>query len=233
MSNRSRSSDSSQESSCFSGKIVSYSCKVRFMVIVCFLLLASVLALIYFLLAKTTSTQENILALPKKLDWFPQCPSSLLLPSERFNCYPDDSRATKEACEGRGCCYLGPLTYDYNDTIDDNVPTCVYPSNYGYEASNKASVTLDGFEVPLRRIPAPSRYGDDIQTVYMKVEMQTKYRLRIKVRWNLFAYLLLICLRCGCKIHWNVDNFALKKFSFKNNRYLFLAAREYWLLNIR
>lgn len=183
MANRSRSADSRNESGCcFPAKIASYSCKVRFMVVICFLLLASVVALIYFLLGKTISHQENIVALPKRLDWFPQCPSTLLDPKERFDCYPDELRVTRHACETRGCCYLGPLDDDYNDSYVEGVPTCVYPSNYGYEAASKASETVDGFEVPLRRIPAPSRYGDDIQMVYVKVEMQTRYRLRIKVR---------------------------------------------------
>ena len=169
--------------STFPGNIISYSCKVRFMVLVCFVLLASALALIYFLLVKSTTTgQEHILALPKQLNWFPQCPSTLLEPTERFDCYPEDRRVNKTACETRGCCYLGPLSREFNDTFENKVPICVYPSNYGYEASGKTAVSLDGFEVPLRRIPAPSRYGDDFQTVYMKVEMQTKYRLRIKVR---------------------------------------------------
>lgn len=176
-------SDVRSNGSTFPGNIISYSCKIRCMVLVCFVLLATALALIYFLLVKTTAiSQEHILALPKKLNWFPQCPSTLLEPRERFDCYPDARRVNKEACESRGCCYLGPLTHEYNETFEDKIPICVYPSNYGYEASNKASVSLDGFEVPLRRIPAPSRYGDDFQTVYMKVEMQTKYRLRIKVR---------------------------------------------------
>lgn len=182
------STQSREESSCLSGKIISYSCKVRCMVVFCFFLLASALALLYFLLAKNTSNQETILALPKKLDWFPRCPSTLLDPNERFDCYPDDRHVSRIACEIRGCCYLGQLTHDgRNETIDSTIPTCVYPANYGYEASGKAEITLDGFEVPLRRIPAPSRYGDDIQSVYMKVEMQTKYRLRIKVINRIFV----------------------------------------------
>ncbi|XP_035217465.1 sucrase-isomaltase, intestinal-like isoform X2 [Stegodyphus dumicola] len=170
---------------CSSKKIISYSCKVRCMTTICILLLAAAAALIYFLFNTKTTTLETFISLPKKVDWFPQCPSQLLNPEERFDCYPDDTCVDQAACEARGCCFVGRLTSRYdedkkNDSIPNEIPSCVYPKNYGYAAVGKAEAVFNGFEVPLRRMPAPSRYGDDMQFVNMKIETQTKYRLRIK-----------------------------------------------------
>ncbi|XP_054706577.1 LOW QUALITY PROTEIN: sucrase-isomaltase, intestinal-like [Uloborus diversus] len=175
-------SPTNKTSKCCSGKkLVSYRCKVRLMATICILLMAAAGALLYFLLSKRgPGDAEIVVSLPKTRNWFPQCPGEPLKPEERFNCYPDDPSVSKAACEIRGCCFVGYFMEDNVTVEDSRIPTCVYPRNYGYAATGKAEAIFNGFEVPLRRMTAPSRYGDDIQVVYMRVEMQTKYRLRIK-----------------------------------------------------
>ncbi|GBM06465.1 Sucrase-isomaltase, intestinal [Araneus ventricosus] len=171
---------------CPGKKLISYSCKVWCMIAVCVILIAAAAVLMYFLLNKNNGgIPENILALPKKTDWFPECPSELFKPKERFDCYPDDPSVTRSSCEARGCCYLEKSNLveeiDRNlTTFYEKMPSCVYPKNYGYVSEGKTTPIFNGFVLPLQRVPAPSRYGDDIQVVHMKVEMQTKYRLRIK-----------------------------------------------------
>lgn len=171
---------------CPGKKLVSYSCKVWCMILVCILLIAAAVSLMYLLLTKkktgTLAEDIRLLPLPKKTDdWTAQCPAKLLLPEERFDCYPEDGLVDKSSCETRGCCYLGgrgSLSVNGSEVM----PSCVYPNNYGYVSVGKTAPVFNGFVLPLRRLPAPSRYGDDIQVVHMKVEMQTKYRLRIKVK---------------------------------------------------
>lgn len=186
-----QSSPTKKRACCRPGKkLVSYSCKVWCMILVCILLVAAAVSLMYLLLTKKKSgsiLEDVRLPLPKKSDWFPQCPAKLLLPDERFDCYPSqDGLVDKSSCESRGCCYLGSNSLRYGSVnrsgSEGMMPSCVYPNNYGYVSEGKTAPIFNGFVLPLRRLPTPSRYGDDIQVVHMKVEMQTKYRLRIKVR---------------------------------------------------
>ncbi|GFQ69821.1 sucrase-isomaltase, intestinal [Trichonephila clavata] len=176
---------------CTGQKLVSYSCKVWSMVIICLMLIAAAAALLYVLLSKKTGNRpENILTLSKPSNWFPDCPSGLLSLEELFDCYPDDPSVGRTSCEARGCCYVNQQYFDIdsNRTVEtfDKMPKCVYPKNYGYVSMGKTTPVFNGFMLPLQRVPAPSRYGDDFQVVHMKVEMQTTYRLRIKVSYFLF-----------------------------------------------
>ncbi|KAG8201897.1 hypothetical protein JTE90_027375 [Oedothorax gibbosus] len=181
------SSPTKKRTCCPGKKLVTYSCKVWCMIIICLLLIAAAVSLMYLLLTKKKSSsipEDVILPLPKKSNWLAQCPAKLLLPEERFDCYPEDGLVDKTSCESRGCCYLGSSSLrvpGVSNGSDGMMPVCVYPSNYGYVSDGKAATIFNGFVLPLRRLPAPSRYGDDIQVVHMKVEMQTKYRLRIKI----------------------------------------------------
>ncbi|GFY62927.1 maltase-glucoamylase, intestinal [Trichonephila inaurata madagascariensis] len=170
---------------CTGQKLVSYSCKVWSMIIICLMLIAAAAALLYVLLSKKTGSRpENILTRSKPNDWFPDCPSGFLSLEELFDCYPDDPSVGRTSCEARGCCYVNQQYFDIdsNKTVEtfDRMPKCVYPKNYGYVSMGKTTPIFNGFMLPLQRIPAPSRYGDDFQVVHMKVEMQTTYRLRIK-----------------------------------------------------
>ncbi|GIY31251.1 sucrase-isomaltase, intestinal [Caerostris darwini] len=179
---------SKKRTCCAGKKLVTYSCKVWCMVAVCVLLIAAASVLMYVLLSKNSTGQpEKVLALPKKPDWFPECLRELENPLERFNCYPEDRFVGKSACEARGCCYLNLtipgelIEYGNRTFVSDKMPHCVYPKNYGYVAAGKTTSTFNGFVLPLQRVPAPSRFGDDTQVVNMLVEMQTKHRLRIKI----------------------------------------------------
>ncbi|XP_064456553.1 sucrase-isomaltase, intestinal-like isoform X2 [Ornithodoros turicata] len=121
--------------------------------------------------------------------WQPDCPDLPVLDRDRYDCYPDDSKVTRQRCEERGCCWARLAIDDIIDKdpdlkvepFRDKIPACIYPRNYGYRISGKEEPFYGGFELPLQRIPAPSRYGDDVHHIRVRVEMQTPHRLRIKI----------------------------------------------------
>uniref|UniRef100_A0A8B9VXZ9 alpha-glucosidase n=1 Tax=Anas zonorhyncha TaxID=75864 RepID=A0A8B9VXZ9_9AVES len=78
---------------------------------------------------------------------------------ERIDCIPDQL-ATKSICTLRGCCW--------NPQNDTSVPWCFFPSNHGYKAT-------------LTRLPSPSLFGNDINTVLLTGEYQTSNRFRFKI----------------------------------------------------
>ncbi|XP_027541663.1 sucrase-isomaltase, intestinal [Neopelma chrysocephalum] len=102
-------------------------------------------------------------------DFYPQCPN--IGNEKRIDCIPDQL-ATKTICSLRGCCW-SPLS-------DTNVPWCFFPSNQGYKVGSKKS-TKAGFEATLNRLPSPSLFGNDIQTVLLTGEYQTPNRFRFKI----------------------------------------------------
>lgn len=121
--------------------------------------------------------------------WQAQCPEVPVLEWNRFDCYPDDPKVTQKRCEERGCCWVRT---DIDAAVDkerlgkreffrDPIPMCIFPRNYGYVISGPEESVFGGFQLPLQRIPAPSRYGDDITHLKVLVEMQTPYRLRVKI----------------------------------------------------
>ncbi|NXJ85849.1 MGA protein, partial [Trogon melanurus] len=76
-------------------------------------------------------------------------------------------------CNLRGCCWS-----PQNDT---SVPWCFFPSNSGYEVDGSVRSTQAGFEVTLKRLPSPSLFGNDIDTVLLTGEYQTPNRFRFKI----------------------------------------------------
>lgn len=114
----------------------------------------------------------------------------------------------QSTCTLRGCCW--------SPNSDTSVPWCFFPSNHGYkvDGSTKATkagklrvelpklctsqcpnqhnniatcVFSQGFETTLTRLPSPSLFGNDINTVLLTGEYQTPNRFRFKV--NLFSML--------------------------------------------
>ncbi|GAB6021085.1 hypothetical protein CHUAL_003718 [Chamberlinius hualienensis] len=121
-------------------------------------------------------------------DWQPHCPSSPAV-NDRYDCHPEIGGSEKK-CEDRGCCWLpikdqaqSPINVTNNKSKNPrNIPVCIYPDNYGYVVASDTTERqfLDGFEVQLTRLGAPSRYGDDAQQIKVRVHMETSTRLRIK-----------------------------------------------------
>ncbi|KAI6063234.1 Maltase-glucoamylase, intestinal-like protein [Aix galericulata] len=76
-------------------------------------------------------------------------------------------------CTLRGCCW--------NPQDDTSVPWCFFPSNHGYKVDGSVRSTETGFEATLTRLPSPSLFGNDINTVLLTGEYQTSNRFRFKI----------------------------------------------------
>jgi hypothetical protein len=79
------------------------------------------------------------------------------------------------ACKQRGCCWSA--------TPDGGGPNCAYHSNFGFRQTKvkESGVNINWYE--LTRMEAPAAMTrSDIANLEFKLEMQTDYRLRIKVR---------------------------------------------------
>ncbi|KFP38104.1 Maltase-glucoamylase, intestinal, partial [Chlamydotis macqueenii] len=79
----------------------------------------------------------------------------------------------QSTCTLRGCCW--------SPQSDVNVPWCFFSSNHGYKVDGATRSTQAGFETTLRRLPSPSLFGNDINTVLLTGEYQTPNRFRFKI----------------------------------------------------
>ncbi|KAL2301348.1 hypothetical protein Nmel_011919 [Mimus melanotis] len=103
-------------------------------------------------------------------DFYPQCQNTPV--AERIDCIPDQL-ATKSTCSLRGCCW--------SPQNDSSVPWCFFSPNHGYRVQGSQRSTQAGFEATLKRLPSPSLFGNDIQTVLLTAEYQTRNRFRFKI----------------------------------------------------
>ncbi|NXV72238.1 SUIS protein, partial [Atlantisia rogersi] len=76
-------------------------------------------------------------------------------------------------CTLRGCCW--------SPQSDTSVPWCFFPSNHGYKVNGMTRSTKAGFETTLTRLPTPSLFGNDINTVLLTEEYQTPNRFHFKI----------------------------------------------------
>ncbi|NXS51623.1 MGA protein, partial [Brachypteracias leptosomus] len=79
----------------------------------------------------------------------------------------------QSTCNLRGCCW--------SPQSDTNVPWCFFSSNYGYKVDGSIRTTRAGFEASLTRLPSPSLFGDDINTVLLTGEYQAPNRFHFKI----------------------------------------------------
>ncbi|XP_019573698.2 sucrase-isomaltase, intestinal [Rhinolophus sinicus] len=101
-----------------------------------------------------------------------KCPSELNDPiNERINCIPEQF-PTQAICRMRGCCW--------RPGNNSGIPWCFFVDNHGYNAE-KITVTNTGLEAKLNRIPSPTLFGNDINTVLLTTQSQTPNRLRFKI----------------------------------------------------
>ncbi|XP_030311852.1 sucrase-isomaltase, intestinal [Calypte anna] len=98
------------------------------------------------------------------------CPNILI--AERIDCIPDQV-ATKSTCKERGCCW--------SPQSDISVPWCFFSTNHGYRVEGSQRPTAAGFENTLTRMPSPSLFGGDINTVLLTAEYQTSNRFHFKL----------------------------------------------------
>ncbi|NXC85104.1 MGA protein, partial [Cercotrichas coryphoeus] len=79
----------------------------------------------------------------------------------------------QSTCSLRGCCW--------SPQSDTSVPWCFFSAQHGYRVQGSQSPTPAGFEATLRRLPSPSLFGRDLQTVLLTAEYQTRNRFRFKI----------------------------------------------------
>ncbi|KAK2538509.1 maltase-glucoamylase [Columba guinea] len=79
----------------------------------------------------------------------------------------------QSTCNLRGCCW--------SPQSDTSVPWCFFSSNHGYRVDGSTRSTQAGFEATLKRLPSPSLFGNDIDTVLLTGEYQTANRFRFKI----------------------------------------------------
>ncbi|XP_053807579.1 sucrase-isomaltase, intestinal isoform X2 [Vidua chalybeata] len=103
-------------------------------------------------------------------DFHPRCQNTPV--AERIDCIPDQL-ATQSTCSLRGCCW--------NPQSDASVPWCFFSPSHGYQVQGSQRSTKAGFEATLERLPSPSLFGSDIQTVLLTAEYQTNNRFRFKI----------------------------------------------------
>uniref|UniRef100_A0A8C0U292 alpha-glucosidase n=1 Tax=Cyanistes caeruleus TaxID=156563 RepID=A0A8C0U292_CYACU len=125
------------------------------------IVLFSVVTVIACVLIGLLATGQPGVKSPGKY-FYPQCQRIPI--AERIDCIPDQL-ATKSTCSLRGCCW--------SPQSDTSVPWCFFSPNHGYQ--------VQGFEATLKRLPSPSLFGNDIQTVLLTGEYQTKNRFRFKI----------------------------------------------------
>ncbi|NWT22945.1 MGA protein, partial [Cardinalis cardinalis] len=79
----------------------------------------------------------------------------------------------QSTCSLRGCCW--------SPQNDASVPWCFFSPNHGYQVRGSQRSTSAGFEATLDRLPSPSLFGNDIQTVLLTAEYQTSNRFHFKI----------------------------------------------------
>ncbi|NXT95067.1 SUIS protein, partial [Anhinga rufa] len=76
-------------------------------------------------------------------------------------------------CTLRGCCW--------SPQSDTSVPWCFFSSDHGYQVHGQLRTTQEGFQATLTRLPSPSLFGSDIDTVLLAAEHQAPHRFRFKI----------------------------------------------------
>uniref|UniRef100_A0A803U0F6 Maltase n=1 Tax=Anolis carolinensis TaxID=28377 RepID=A0A803U0F6_ANOCA len=79
----------------------------------------------------------------------------------------------KSLCTLRGCCW--------NPQNETFIPWCYFSNSHGYKADGGQKQTNTGFEVKLKRLPAPSLFGADVGEILLTAEYQTANRFRFKI----------------------------------------------------
>uniref|UniRef100_A0A8C5TYL5 alpha-glucosidase n=1 Tax=Malurus cyaneus samueli TaxID=2593467 RepID=A0A8C5TYL5_9PASS len=91
--------------------------------------------------------------------------------NKQFICVP--AVPAQSTCSLRGCCW--------SPQSDTSVPWCFFSPKHGYKVKGSQRSTQAGFEATLKRLPSPSLFGNDIQTVLLTGEYQTANRFRFKL----------------------------------------------------
>lgn len=114
----------------------------------------------------------------------PRCPDGKT--QARIDCLPDRNALAQagtnqeSACRQRGCCW----------SPEGGGSNCAFPFNYGFRQVKVKERSATGMWYELTRMEAPNSLArSDIANLEFKIEMQTDYRLRIKVKNQFFFFL--------------------------------------------
>ena len=91
---------------------------------------------------------------------------------DRVDCHPEPG-AFREKCEERGCVW--------GEVEERGAPWCYYPPDYGYVMAGEPVTTPMGYIVHLVRSAQASMFGEEADSVWLSLEMQTETRIRIKI----------------------------------------------------
>uniref|UniRef100_A0A8C3J7A0 alpha-glucosidase n=1 Tax=Calidris pygmaea TaxID=425635 RepID=A0A8C3J7A0_9CHAR len=91
----------------------------------------------------------------------------------KINSFVSLMSLNQSTCTLRGCCW--------SPQSDTSVPWCFFSSKHGYKVDGSIRSTTAGFETTLERLPSPSLFGNDINTVLLTGEYQTPNRFRFKI----------------------------------------------------
>ena len=64
---------------------------------------------------------------------------------------------------------------------EEGAPYCYYPPDYGYLMVRDPVVTEDGYLIHLARTTEAAMFGEEAPSLWVHVEIQKTYRLRIKI----------------------------------------------------
>ncbi|XP_054547898.1 probable maltase-glucoamylase 2 [Talpa occidentalis] len=102
----------------------------------------------------------------------PECPNNLP-ESDRIECVPGGV-VTEEVCVGMYKCCWAPVA-------NINVPSCFFPTNWGYEVRNRQKNVSAQYVAQLKRLPTPLIFGNDSIDALFTAENQTARRFHFKI----------------------------------------------------
>ncbi len=108
-----------------------------------------------------------------------KCPDGINTPKIDCLSNVDQQQATnqpalKSMCLSKGCCWIGDS--------DMATPNCVYPYNLGYKNKKYKENIYSRYWIDLLKLDSQAEYTNaGINNLEAKVEMQTDYRIHVKV----------------------------------------------------
>ena len=99
----------------------------------------------------------------------------LVQTKDRIDCHPDPG-ALREKCEERGCVWG-----EVEEEGEEGAPWCYFPPDYGYVMLGEPLTTPLGYLVHLVRSTQAGMFGEEADSVWLNLEIQTETRIRLKI----------------------------------------------------
>ncbi|XP_028650310.2 sucrase-isomaltase, intestinal [Erpetoichthys calabaricus] len=136
--------------------------EISLMAMFSMVVIVAVVLIVFLAMGEPATKSEDV-------KYTPEC--SPIPDSERIDCYPDGG-ASKDKCAERGCCWY-PLS-------TTTIPWCFFSKNRGYEVLQQDK-TSKGYEAKLKRLPAPTLFGNETENAQLIIEIQSQNRLHFKI----------------------------------------------------